>query len=160
METEKLSPSAQRVQAVLSKAGYTNQVVEMPQTTRTSKEAAAAIGCSVAQIAKSLVFRGKDSSRPYLVIASGPNRVNEASIAARVGEGIEKPDADYVVAQTGYTIGGVAPLGHKQKMPTFIDEDLLKLETIWAAAGNPFAVFKLTPDELVRMTSGEVVPVK
>jgi prolyl-tRNA editing enzyme YbaK/EbsC (Cys-tRNA(Pro) deacylase) len=160
MEAAKLSPSAQRVQDVLRNQGYANEVVEMPQTTRTSKEAAAAIGCSVAQIAKSLIFRGKDSGRPYLVIASGPNRVNEGAIAERVGEAIEKPDADYVVAQTGYVIGGVAPLGHTQKMPTFIDADLLKYETIWAAAGDPFAVFQLTPDELVRMTSGEVVSVK
>jgi prolyl-tRNA editing enzyme YbaK/EbsC (Cys-tRNA(Pro) deacylase) len=155
-----LSPSAQKVQTALIDRGFDLTVVELPQTTRTSKEAAQAIGCRVEQIAKSLIFRGKETGQAYLVIASGINRVNEAGFTARVGENIEKPDADFVLQQTGYVIGGVAPLAHRQPLSAFIDEDLLQYEWIWAAAGNPFAVFRLTPQNLIEMTGGEVIRVK
>jgi len=134
--------------------------VELAQTTRTAAEAAAAIGCQVGQIAKSLVFRGKQSQRPILVIASGPNRVSEANLGELVGEAVERPDADYVRQRTGFAIGGVPPVGHLETLLTFVDEDLLRYEDIWAAAGNPHAVFKLSPSDLVRMTGGQVVAVK
>jgi prolyl-tRNA editing enzyme YbaK/EbsC (Cys-tRNA(Pro) deacylase) len=157
---ETLSPSAQRFQETLRARGFANQVEELPATTRTSAEAAQAIGCQVAQIAKSVVFRGKQSQKPILVIASGANRVNEKKMAEFVAEPIEKPDADYVRQRTGFVIGGVAPVGHAEPLDIYIDEDLLRFERIWAAAGTPHAIFGLTPDELVRMTGGHVVSVK
>jgi len=155
-----LSPSAQKVQDALHRLGFSNRVIELPDTTRTAAEAAAAIGCTVAQIAKSLVFQTRTSGRPVLVIASGVNRVNEKRMRALLGEKIRRPDADFVRQRTGFVIGGVPPIGHAEPLDTFIDEDLLQFEEIWAAAGNPFAVFKLTPDELVRMTGGQVIGVK
>jgi prolyl-tRNA editing enzyme YbaK/EbsC (Cys-tRNA(Pro) deacylase) len=154
-----LSPSAARVQEALTKAGIEARVVELPDSTRTAAEAAAAIGCEVAQIAKSLVFRGKTSGNPILVIASGTNRVNEKTIGAVLGETIEKADADFVRTRVGYAIGGIPPAGHSEPLVTFIDEDLLRLERIWAAAGTPHAVFELTPADLPRLTGGRVVRV-
>ncbi len=112
------------------------------------------------QIAKSLIFRGKQTGKPILVIASGPNRVNEKVIGEMTGESIERPDADYVRERTGFVIGGVPPFGHAEKLETWIDEDLLQYEEIWAAAGNPHAVFCLTPAELALITDGFVVNVK
>jgi len=155
-----LSASAQKVQDALTAKGFTNQVTEMPATTRTSAEAAAAVGCTVGQIAKSLIFKGKTSHTPVLIMASGANRVSEKKIAALLGEGIEKADAEYVRARTGYAIGGVPPLGHSEPLHTFIDADLMQYAEIWGAAGTPFAVFKLTPAELVTMTGGAVADVK
>ncbi len=157
---KKLSSSAQRVQDALNTKGNGFQVVELPQTTRTSKEAAQAIGCRVEQIAKSLVFRGAQSGKAILVIASGVNRVDETALAQRLGEPVQKPDADFVAEQTGFVIGGVPPVGHIQPLQTFIDEDLLQYPEIWAAAGNPHAVFRLTPQELVSMTGGTILKVK
>lgn len=155
-----LRPSAQRVQEALAVLGYGNRVVEFTATTRTSEDAARAIGCTVGQIAKSLVFKGKKSEQPVLVIASGINRVDEKKLKNLLGEPILKADADFVRRWTGFVIGGVPPLGHKDKIRTFIDRDLFKYEVIWGAAGTPNAVFELTPDELVRMTGGEVADVK
>jgi len=113
----------------------------------------------VEQIAKSLVFCTREGRRPILVVASGRNRVNEALLAQHVGEAVERPDADYVRARTGFAIGGVPPIGHPEAIETYIDRDLLTLDAIWAAAGTPHAVFCLTPTELVAMTGGRVVPV-
>jgi prolyl-tRNA editing enzyme YbaK/EbsC (Cys-tRNA(Pro) deacylase) len=155
-----LAPSAQKVEDWLAARGLGGRVIEMPATTRTSEEAAAAIGCDVAQIAKSLLFRGRDSGRPVLVIASGANRVDETKLARLVGERIARPDADYVRSTTGYVIGGVPPVGHDAGMTTLIDADLLSLDPIWAAAGTPFAVFRLTGTELVALSGGQVVDVK
>ncbi len=155
-----LNASAQKVQDALDARGYTHcRVVEMPDSTRTAAEAAAAIGCTVAQIAKSLVFRGARSGAPVLVIASGTNRVDPQRLAALIGEPVEKPDADYVRERTGFVIGGVPPLGHSEPIRTFIDRDLLAFEEIWAAAGTPRAVFRLTPDDLVSMTGGKVAAI-
>jgi prolyl-tRNA editing enzyme YbaK/EbsC (Cys-tRNA(Pro) deacylase) len=151
-----LKPSAQKVQDALAAAGFSNRVVELPDSTRTSVEAAAAVGCTVEQIAKSLVFRGKQSGAAILVIASGGNRVDEKKLKALAGENIGKPDADFVREQTGFVIGGVPPLGHAQPLRTFIDRDLWRYHEIWAAAGHPNAVFRLTPDELAAMTGGDV----
>lgn len=151
-----LRPAAARVQRLLAERGLATEVIEFAETTRSSLEAAAQIGCEVAQIAKSLVFRAKPSGRPVLVIASGANRVSEKALEALLGEKIGKADAEFVRDKTGYAIGGVAPIGHGTPPATFIDEDLLKLAVIWAAAGTPFAVFRLTPAELVRITDGKV----
>jgi prolyl-tRNA editing enzyme YbaK/EbsC (Cys-tRNA(Pro) deacylase) len=151
-----LKSSAQKVQDALAAAGFTNQVVELPDSTRTSAEAAAAVGYAVEQIAKSLVFRGKQSGAAILVIASGGNRVDEKKLKALAGENISKPDADFVREQTGFVIGGVPPIGHVQPLRTFIDRDLWRYHEIWAAAGHPNAVFRLTPDELAAMTGGAV----
>jgi prolyl-tRNA editing enzyme YbaK/EbsC (Cys-tRNA(Pro) deacylase) len=154
-----LSPSAQRVQDALDAFGVPLQVVELPASTRSAIEAAQAVGCQVEQIAKSLVFKTSSTSRPVLVIASGPNRVNEKRIGELLGEPIAKADADYVRQRTGFVIGGVPPVGHIEPLTTFVDEDLLRYETIWAAAGTPHAVFQLTPAALVRITSGSVISV-
>ena len=154
-----LSPRAQQVQETLTALGLSVQVVELPRSTRTAGEAAAAVGCHVGQIAKSLVFKGVHSQKPILVVASGANRVNEAAMAAIVGEPIEKADAEFVRACTGYAIGGVPPAGHRQRIETFIDADLLHHAEIWAAAGTPNALFRLSPEELVRITEGRVVTI-
>ena len=155
-----LKPSAQRVQDALAAQGFPNEVIEFADSTRSAAEAAAAVGCAVGQIAKSLVFQGADSGRAILVIASGANRVHEKRLGQSLGEKLAKPDADFVREQTGFAIGGVPPLGHAYPLPTLIDEDLLQFADIWAAAGHPNAVFRLTPDELVRMTDGTVTSVK
>lgn len=155
-----LSDTAQHVENWLAARGLPGRVREMTASTRTSAEAAAVIGCGVAQIAKSLVFRGRDSGAPLLVIVSGINRVNEKKLARLVGERVSRPDADYVRAVTGFAIGGVPPAGHERGLRTLIDADLLALDPIWAAAGTPVAVFSLTPGELVALTSGEVVDIK
>lgn len=155
--TSTLRPAARRIQDLLAARGYSCEVVEFAETTRSSADAAAAIGCDVAQIAKSLVFRAKPSGRPVLVIASGSNRVDEKRIAAVLGEALGKADADFVRDRTGFAIGGVAPIGHTTPPVAFIDEDLMRHEWIWAAAGTPFSVFRLTPTQLVEMTGGRVL---
>ena len=155
-----LKPAAERIQAALAEAGLQAKVREFPESTRTAADAAAAIGCSVAQIAKSLIFKGRQSGRSILVVASGANRVEERKVAALVGEALEKADAAFVRSATGYAIGGVPPVGHVSPPITVIDEDLLQLDEIWAAAGTPNAVFALTPAALVTLTSGTVGTVR
>ena len=147
--------SVERVRAALAAAGLISEIKEFDASTRTSADAAAAIGCSVAQIAKSLVFRARDSGRAVLVIASGVNRVDEKKLAACLGEKIAKADADFVRAETGFAVGGVAPVGHAGNVAIFVDQDLAKYDEIWAAAGAPNAVFRLTPDDLQRITGGK-----
>lgn len=154
-----LKESARRVQQALAAAGFDFQVREFPASTRTSQEAAAAIGCDVAQIAKSLIFRALDSDRPVLIMASGANRVEEKAVAALLGEKLERADAGFVRARTGFAIGGVPPVGHSEKPVCVIDADLLALDEIWAAAGTPNAVFRLTPDALVALTGGRVAQI-
>ena len=149
-----------RVAEALRERGLDADVRELPDSTRTAPEAAAALGCEVAEIAKSLVFRGAESGDPVLVIASGADRVDEQRLAAAIGEPVEKPDADYVRARTGFGIGGVPPVGHDTPIATFVEERMLALERIWAAAGTPRAVFgPVTPDELVRVTGARVAAV-
>lgn len=154
-----LSTSAARVQAALEARGFSFEVQELDQSTRTAAEAAATIGCEVAQIAKSILFRGKESNRPVLVIASGVNRVDEKAVAELLGEKLGKADADFVRRETGFAIGGVPPVGHDRQIATFIDEDVLAFEKIWAAAGTPFAVFRLDPHSLAGLTGGQVAKV-
>jgi prolyl-tRNA editing enzyme YbaK/EbsC (Cys-tRNA(Pro) deacylase) len=154
-----LSPSAQKVQNLLRDSGFTNQVIELSKTTRTALDAAQAIGCRVEQIVKSLIFKTHYTHRPILVVASGANRVNEKKLGAHLGEKITKPDAEFVRHQTGYTIGGVAPIGLPEELEIFIDEGLLQYTEIWAAASNPNAVFNLSPDDLQKMTGGGVISI-
>jgi prolyl-tRNA editing enzyme YbaK/EbsC (Cys-tRNA(Pro) deacylase) len=154
-----LKPSAQRVQDALAAAGFANQVVELPASARTAADAAAAVGCEVAQIVKSLVFRARESGRAILVEASGANRVSEEAVRVVLGEPIERADPAFVREQTGFAIGGIPPIGHARELVTLVDEDLLRLDRIWAAAGHPRAVFPLTPGELVAMTGGRVARV-
>ena len=152
--------SVARVRAALTAAGVAAEIREFDASTRTAADAAAAIGCEVAQIAKSLVFRAKESGRAILVIASGINRVDEKKLSALLGEKIGKADADFVRAETGFAIGGVAPVGNTGKVVIFIDADLLQYPEIWAAAGAPNAVFRLTPADLARITAGQTADVK
>jgi prolyl-tRNA editing enzyme YbaK/EbsC (Cys-tRNA(Pro) deacylase) len=128
----------------------------MPATTRTAEEAAAACGCAVGQIVKSLIFKGKDSGRPYLLLVSGTNRVNEKTTGVRLGEAIIRPDADFVRAATGFAIGGVAPIGHTPPLVPYLDTDLLQYGTVWAAAGTPNTVFAVDPRAL-RDATGALV---
>jgi prolyl-tRNA editing enzyme YbaK/EbsC (Cys-tRNA(Pro) deacylase) len=154
-----LSHSALRVQQALQQLGLSLVVLELPASTRSSQEAAQAIGCKVGQIAKSIIFRSALTDQPVLVIASGPNRIDEAILSDMLAESISKADADFVRQRTGFAIGGVPPLGHTEKLEIFIDQDLLQYPEIWAAAGTPHAVFRLTPQELVSMTSGKIIKV-
>jgi prolyl-tRNA editing enzyme YbaK/EbsC (Cys-tRNA(Pro) deacylase) len=159
-QASRLSSSAQKVQDTLKDLGFENRIMELPATTRSAADAADAIGCKVEQIAKSIVFRAKNTNRPVLVIASGVNRVNEKKIGELLSEPLGKADADFVRKMTGFVIGGVPPIGHLQKMEIFIDEDLLTHDQIWAAAGTPNAIFRLLPADLVKMTGGRVTSVK
>ena len=145
-------PTAQRNAQLLQQAGILTDVVEFEHPVRTSAEAAAAIGCSVAEIAKSIVFRGQASGAAVMVVASGDNRVSEAKVAVLVGEALGRADADFVRAATGYAIGGVAPFGHAQTCRVLLDEDLQRFVAVWAAAGTPYSVFPLSPAQLQQLT--------
>lgn len=160
MELSMLSKSAQSVQDALVKQGIKATVLELPASTRTAEEAAKAIGCQVAQIVKSLIFRTKETSRPILLLVSGTNRVNEKTIARAIGEEIVKADAEFTREVTGFAIGGIPPMGHKQKIETYIDEDLLQYKELWAAAGTPHAVFSLESTLIERVTNGVVISIK
>jgi prolyl-tRNA editing enzyme YbaK/EbsC (Cys-tRNA(Pro) deacylase) len=153
-----LPDSAQRVALLLRECGHEKPVVMLQQTGKTSAEAAAGLGCSVAQIAKSILFRRRDDDTPVLVVASGVNRVDEVKVARHVGE-IARADAKFVREKTGYAIGGVCPIGHLTPPVTLIDSDLLQLDSLWAAAGHPHAVFNLSPQELIALTGAPVVDV-
>lgn len=155
-----LSPSARKVQETLNRLGFACRVLEFAESTRTAQEAADRVGCRLGQIVKSLIFKGLESGKPVLVLTSGSNRVDEKRISFYAGEPIGRADADFVRAISGFAIGGVPPVGHLQKMETYLDEDLLQYATIWAAAGTPNAVFELTPGDLQKMTDGKVVQVK
>ncbi len=154
-----LSPTAQKVQDLLTSQGFNCNVIEHAESTRTAQEAAERAGCELGQIIKSLIFKGKTSHKPILVLTSGANRVDEKRISEYAGELIIRADADFVRSVTGFAIGGVPPLGHIQKMETYLDEDLLQYQTVWGAAGTPNAIFELTPDDLTKMTHGKVVRV-
>ncbi len=150
------APVALRIQSVL---GDRFRVLEFDASTRTAADAAAAIGCTVAEIAKSLIFRTAQTNRPVLVIASGTNRVDEKKIAQHIGEPIKRADADFVREKTGFAIGGVPPVGHATAPMVLIDKTLSTFAAIWAAAGTPNAVFKLTPADLVALTGGMIADI-
>jgi prolyl-tRNA editing enzyme YbaK/EbsC (Cys-tRNA(Pro) deacylase) len=151
--------STERVRAAAEAAGLTLSIHAMPQTTRTAADAAAACGTSVAQIVKSLVFRKAESGEPVLVLVSGANRVDQTAIKAAIGEALTRIDADAVRALTGFAIGGVAPLGSLTPLATFIDADLMRFETVWAAAGAPDAVFEADPKVLAEAAGAKVISV-
>ncbi|MGE5615440.1 MAG: YbaK/EbsC family protein [Bacillota bacterium] len=157
---EELSRSARKIQDLLTSRGAECEVVQLPASTRTSAEAAAAVGCSVAQIAKSIVLRTAQSDKAVIVVASGVNRVNEAKVAGYIGEPIRKADADFVREKTGFVIGGVPPIGHAEPIDTIVDEDLMKLGDVWAAAGTPNSVFKVSAENLLALTGGTLRSIK
>lgn len=157
-EAAPLSASAQRVQDALAAAGIATTVVEYATAARTSQEAAQVLGCSVAEIAKSLVFRhGADAA--VLVIASGANRVDLAKVGAVLGAAPAKADADFVRAATGYAIGGIPPLAHAKPLTAIVDRDLFRHDVVYAAGGTPNAMFAIRPDDLVRVSGGRVADV-
>lgn len=149
---ESLPDSARRVAEAAAARGLTIRISEMPASTRTAEEAAAACGCSVAEIVKSLIFLGVETGRPYLLLVSGENRVDEKAIAAVLGEALTRPDAGRVRALTGYAIGGIPPLGHPAPLDTLIDRRLLDFAEVWAAAGTPRCVFAVAPQALMAAT--------
>ncbi len=155
-----LSPTAQKIQGLLYSLGYNYTVIEHAESTRTAVEAAERAGCELGQIVKSLIFKGKESGKPIIVLTSGANRVDEKRIREYAGEGIGKADADFVRAVTGFAIGGVPPVGHVQNIETYMDEDFLQYETVWAAAGTPKAIFELKTADLQKMTDAKIVQVK
>jgi len=154
-----LPQSAKRVAAAARDLGLAVEIREMAESTRTAEEAAAACSCAVGQIVKSLVFRGADSGRPVLLLVSGTNRVDEAAVAAVLGERLMRPDAAYVREATGYAIGGIPPLGHAAPLATFLDEDLLAYDVVWAAAGTPRCVFPVDPKRLAAATGARTIRV-
>ena len=149
-----LRDSARRVQEFLTARGFSFEVRELPGSTRTAQEAADSVGCQVAQIAKSLVFKEKSSGEPVLVIASGANRVDLKKVAAATGLRLGRADGNYVKQTVGFAIGGIPPAGHLTPLKTILDIDLKQYATIWAAAGTPFAVFELKPADLEPLTQG------
>jgi prolyl-tRNA editing enzyme YbaK/EbsC (Cys-tRNA(Pro) deacylase) len=155
-----LSFTANKFQDILHTLGFNFQVFEFKESTRTSADAAMRVGCKLGQIVKSLIFRCQDSGKPLLVLTSGANRVDECIVGSYAGENIERADSTFVREVTGYAIGGVPPIGHPHPLDTYLDEDLLQYDEIWAAAGTPNAVFKLTPADLLKITAGKKVKVK
>ncbi|WXL24197.1 YbaK/EbsC family protein [Ectopseudomonas mendocina] len=154
-----LSKRAQHFQDMLNQRGLNLTVQELPDSTRTADDAARALNCEKAQIVKSLVFR-TESNSPVLVLASGPTRVNEKAIERILGEPLSKADAGFVKAVTGFAIGGVPPFGHKEPIQLFVDEDLLRFDELWAAAGTPNAVFKIPGDLCAILPDHQVICVK
>jgi prolyl-tRNA editing enzyme YbaK/EbsC (Cys-tRNA(Pro) deacylase) len=148
------NPSVERVRGALVRAGLTPQIVELPGAARTAQAAAAFLGCDVAQIANSLVFRAQASDSAVLVMSSGAKRVDLAKLAEALQEPVGKADADFVRSRTGFAIGGVAPVGHADVRRIFVEKSLAAQRELWAAAGHPHTVFRLTYDELMRITGG------
>lgn len=155
-----LSPSAQKVQDHIKSLGFDYTVIEHTESTRTAQEAAERAGCQLGQIVKSLIFKGRLTDKPILVLTSGANRVDEKRISQYAGEAISRADADFVRTVTGFAIGGVPPIGHPHKLETYLDEDFLQYATVWAAAGTPNAIFELKTPDLQKMTGAKVARVK
>jgi prolyl-tRNA editing enzyme YbaK/EbsC (Cys-tRNA(Pro) deacylase) len=147
-----------RVHALLEAAGLAHAIREFPAGTATAADAAAALGCEVAAIAKSIVFRA--GSRPVLAIASGANRISKAKLATLLGEKLAPAGPDFVLEATGFVAGGVSPIGHTSETRIFIDEDLTALDIVWAAAGSPRHVFPVSPADLVRLTGGALADIR
>lgn len=154
-----LSRSAIRVQDAATALGLDITVVEMPESTRTAEEAAAACGCELGQIVKSLIFRGAESQKPYLLLVSGTNRVNEKKVAGELGERLERPDADFVRDTTGFAIGGVPPFGHAHPLDCYMDGDLTAHDLVWAAAGTPKCLFSVDPNALSKAAGARLITV-
>jgi prolyl-tRNA editing enzyme YbaK/EbsC (Cys-tRNA(Pro) deacylase) len=157
-ELKPLPESVQRVSRVLQGHQHAHAPVMLDGAARTAQQAADALGIVVGQIAKSIIFRRKSDDRPVLVIASGDKRVDEKKVETLLGK-LGRANADFVKTKTGFSIGGVAPLGHVETPITLIDRELFRFDEIWAAAGHPHAVFKLTPQDLERMCAAPVADV-
>ena len=157
-EAETLPRGARRVRTALLELGLPGDIHRLADSTRTAPEAAAAVGCELGAIVKSLVMRGVRTKEPLLVLVSGDNRADVELIEAAVDEPVERPDAGYVREVTGYAIGGIPPVGHPDPVRTLMDEDLLRFETVWAAAGHPHAVFPIAPAELATAADALVLP--
>lgn len=156
-----MHPSTQKVAQAAQTLGLTIEIKAFDQTTRTAQDAADTIGCELGQIVKSLCFSVNDA--PIMALVSGINQLDERKLAALCGVGrkkVKRANADAAKAATGFSIGGVPPFGHSSPMTIYVDEDLLQYETVWAAAGTPFAVFAIAPDELVRGCGGTAVDLK
>ncbi len=156
-----MHPTAQKVADAAAGLGLSIAITEYTETTRTAEDAARAIGCSVGQIVKSLMFLV--DGQPVMALVSGPNRLDDKKLAAACGASknkIKRADADTVREVTGFAIGGVPPFGHKTRIPVYIDRDFWQYETIWAAAGTPNAVFAVAPENLARVTGGQVLDLK
>ena len=156
---EGLKSSSKKVADFLESKGIRAVVREIPESTRTSAEAARAIGCDISEIAKSIVFRGMETGKPYIVLAQGSSKINEEKVEKETGEKVTKADAEFAREQTGFAIGGIPPFGRSAKIKTFIDRNLMKHKEIWAAAGTPNSVFSISPDDLIRITEGNVAEV-
>jgi prolyl-tRNA editing enzyme YbaK/EbsC (Cys-tRNA(Pro) deacylase) len=152
--------SVDRVREAAEAAGVAIDIRTMPDTTRTAEQAAAACGVGLGQIVKSLVFRNTGSGQPVLILVSGENRVDQAAVAAQVGEALERMDAKAVREVTGFAIGGVAPFGSIRPISVLMDADLLAYDVVWAAAGAPNAVFAIAPQALADATNARIVPVR
>ncbi|NCN97730.1 MAG: YbaK/EbsC family protein [Rhodoferax sp.] len=161
-ELKTLPDGMQRVARVLQDKGHPHAPVMLSDAARTAQQAADALGIGLGQIAKSIIFKRKPDAAAVLVITSGDRRVDEKKVAALVcaaGQKLGRADADFVKASTGFSIGGVSPVGHATTPVTLIDRDLLRFDEIWAAAGHPHGVFKLHPNDLARLTGAPVVDV-
>lgn len=157
----KLAKSAVSVQEALENLKLECKVLELPNSTRTALDAASAIGCDIGQIVKSLIFKTKKTGRPVLILASGHNQVDIKTIEDCIGESITKADADFVKEVTGFAIGGIPPVGHKNAIDfIYIDQDLMALDEIWAAAGTPNAVFCIKSQDLFKATGGNLINIK
>jgi len=156
--TIKSHPAVVRVREALRLAGLADTITVMPEATHTARAAAEALGCDVGEIAKSIIFRAQDG-RAVLVITSGRHRVDDRKVVARIGQGVGKADADFVRAQTGFVIGGVAPLAHIAPPITLMDETLCNYASIWPAAGHPNTMFRISPHDLARITGAQLADV-
>lgn len=151
-----MSKSVARVRAALDAAGVAVEILEMSDSTRTAEDAARAAGCAVDQIAKSIIFRGEESGHVVLFLTAGGNRVDPARATAVAGQPLGKADAALIREETGFAIGGVAPVGHLKPVTAFFDPRLLEFERVWAAAGTPRHVFAIAPGVLVELTGARV----
>jgi len=157
---DKKYSSVQRVEYALKSQNIPTNVLDLPNSTRTAKEAAAAVNCLVGQIVKSLVFQSVISQQPILILTSGSNQVDEKLVGPQVGEQIQFAPAEFVREETGFAIGGVSPVGLKKDFPIYFDQDLLQYDLIWAAAGSHHAVFSIQPQVLVNSTGAIIIAVQ
>jgi prolyl-tRNA editing enzyme YbaK/EbsC (Cys-tRNA(Pro) deacylase) len=150
-----MSKSVKRVARALAEAGIETEILEMPDSTRTAAEAAAAVGCTLDQIAKSIVFRAEDHGTAVLFVTAGGNKVDAGKASVLAGETLGKADAGLIRSQTGFVIGGVAPVGHLAPIRAWFDPRLLDFDVVWAAAGTPRHVFAIAPGDLLRLSGAE-----
>jgi prolyl-tRNA editing enzyme YbaK/EbsC (Cys-tRNA(Pro) deacylase) len=155
-----LSSSAQKIQVILDGLGTNYKVIEFSESTRTAQEAADRVGCQLGQIVKSMIFKGQASNKGILVLTSGANRVDEKKVGQYAKQPIGRADPEFVRNVTGYAIGGVPPIGHTQHLETYVDEDLFRFSTVWAAAGTPNAVFEVSPTDLLEISGGIKMRIK